>query len=364
MSNTVLLLAKICVLAAACDSDRPGPVVGAIRWDAWYGRNDVVSEVERSLGPKKFHFRLPFFAQVVSDAEVRIDGDSQATMDQEIGYAVEAGLDYWAFVDYWEDPSLTIALRRYLESRDKRGLRFCFVEEGGRLDHHRADAWPRLVRFFQDPNYLKVCGERPLLFFYGKPTMTEKADFLKLSEAAIAAGLKDPYIVLMGWHPQQDWLDAQTLGFDAVSAYAAGGQYQGTMWPFAKLTETVKTDYWGVCRQHDIPTITFATAGWDTRPRIENPVKWIKVKAVPDPTPPAQQKPLVDEVTATPAQLTQHLREAIDWTVHNPDLTPANAVLIYAWNENDEGGWLVPTWTSDGKPNTERIEAVARVLKR
>ena len=117
MSHAVLLLAKICVLAAACDGDRPGPVVGAIRWDAWYGRNDVVSEVERSLGPKKFHFRLPFFAQVVSDAEVRIDGDSQATMDQEIAYAVEAGLNYWAFVDYWEDPSLTIALRRYLESR-------------------------------------------------------------------------------------------------------------------------------------------------------------------------------------------------------------------------------------------------------
>jgi len=25
------------------------------------------------------------------------------------------------------------------------------------------------------------------------------------------------------------------------------------------------------------------------------------------------------------------------------EVNPANAILIYAWNELDEGGWLVPT---------------------
>ena len=76
-----------------------------------------------------------------------------------------------------------------------------------------------------------------------------------------------------------------------------------------------------------------------------------------------QQKPLVDDVTATPAQLTKHLQEVLDWTAHNPDLTPANAVIIYAWNEHDEGGWLAPTWTAERRPNTNRIEALAPVLK-
>jgi hypothetical protein len=56
-----------------------------------------------------------------SDAEVRIDGDSQETMNREIAYAAEAGLNYWTFVDYWEDPALTIALRRYRDATDKRG---------------------------------------------------------------------------------------------------------------------------------------------------------------------------------------------------------------------------------------------------
>ena len=185
-----------------------------------------------------------------------------------------------------------------------------------------------------------------------------------LGEDCTAAGLRKPYLVLMGWNPQNDWKEAQDLGFDAVSAYAAGGQYQGAMWPYAQLTDLVKNYYWGACRQHGIPTVTFAAAGWDTRPRIEHPVKWIKVPAVPDPTPPAQQKPLLDDVNATSAQLAKHVQEALTWTAHNPDLTPANAVIIYAWNENDEGGWLVPTWTAQGKPDSDRIGALGRFLNR
>ena len=39
-------------------------------------------------------------------------------------------------------------------------------------------------------------------------------------------------------------------------------------------------------------------------------------------------------------------------------LNPANAIIIYAWNENDEGGWLIPT-LSEG---TARLDAIARVL--
>ena len=39
-------------------------VVGAIRWDAWSG-GKITGEVERSLGPEKYHTRLPWFSEVV-----------------------------------------------------------------------------------------------------------------------------------------------------------------------------------------------------------------------------------------------------------------------------------------------------------
>jgi hypothetical protein len=42
----------------------------------------------------------------------------------------------------------------------------------------------------------------------------------------------------------------------------------------------------------------------------------------------------------------------------------ANAVIIYAWNEHDEGGWLSPTRTAEGKPDTSRLDAIRDVLKK
>src|SRR5215207_9766236 len=67
-----------------------GPDIGAIRWDAWYdpGRGTVAKAVEDTLGPAKYHFRMPFFGKKLSPNQVRINGYSQAIIDQEIEYAV------------------------------------------------------------------------------------------------------------------------------------------------------------------------------------------------------------------------------------------------------------------------------------
>ena len=127
-----LLLAPLGGLRAGDDE----PVVGAICWGGWYGEGTVTKAVEASLGQPKYHFLLPWFAQLPSDGSVRINGDSQAIMEQEIGYAAAARLNYWAVVDYWDEaPGMSIALHRYLAAKDKRGIRYCLVEEGHRLDN-------------------------------------------------------------------------------------------------------------------------------------------------------------------------------------------------------------------------------------
>lgn len=45
-------------------------------------------------------------------------------------------------------------------------------------------------------------------------------------------------------------------------------------------------------------------------------------------------------------------------------LLTADAVITYAWNEHDEGGWLCPTLGADGEPDTRRVEAMGKVLRR
>src|SRR5450759_2636971 len=97
---------------SAAAEERTRPVVGAIRWDAWTG-GDVTRQVERTLGPEKYNARLPWFAEVLSDGAVRIAGGRQEVMDREIGFAVEAGLDYWAFLLYPASNSMSESLRLY-----------------------------------------------------------------------------------------------------------------------------------------------------------------------------------------------------------------------------------------------------------
>jgi hypothetical protein len=350
----------------AAKTEPARPIVGAIRWDAWYGTNGPVKNVEVTLGPPKYHFRLPWFARLLGEDKVSINGDSQEIIEQEIAYAERAGLNYWAFVDYGDHPELTIALRRYRAARDKHGLCYCLVEEGGLLDSRGTNYWPALIEHFKDPNYQTVLDRRPLLYVFKATERLGQPEWQQLGDAAVAAGLRRPYLVMMGWNPEKDARRIEALGFDAISAYARGGSYTMDQPAYARQCDAIRRDRWDKCARLRLPSVTFASAGWDTRPRNERPPPWKasqRVGATPDNTPPALQKPLIDAVTATPEELANHLREAVDWTQRNRDLNPSQAIIIYAWNENDEGGWLIPTLGANGQPNTERIEAVGRVLR-
>lgn len=359
-----LILGLLLVPSAALHGADDAPIVGAIRWDAWYGDRTVTKAVEVSLGQPKYHFRLPWFARVMDEGKVSINGDSQAIMEQEIAYAAQAGLHYWAFLDYLdESPSMNIGLNRYLAAKDKKGIRYCLIEEGARLDKAGTKTWSRLVDHFRHPNYQTVLDGRPLLCLFAKTTKLGKAEWDDLKRQTKAAGLKPPYLVLMGWEAEKD---REALGFDAVSEYACTGKgYTVDPETYAKLTSHhLREKLWDKWKRERTPCITIATAGWDTRPRQERPPSWCSwIKATPDPTPPAQQKPLIDATTATPDEIAAHMREAIEWTKTNRDLNPANAIIVYAWNEHDEGGWLQPTLGVDGKPDDARIKALEKVLR-
>lgn len=359
-----LFIAILFTPLATLHATEEPPIVGAIRWDGWYGEGGVVKAVEASLGPPKYHFRLPWFARVLGEGKISINGDSQVIMEQEIAYAAQAGLNYWAFLDYLDEaPGMSIGLNRYLAAKDKKGLRYCLVEEGARLDKAGTKAWSRLVEHFRHPDYQTVLGDRPLLCLFAKTQTLGKAEWDELKRQTIVAGLKAPYLVLLGWEAEKD---REALGFDAVSEYACSGKgYTTDPETYARLTSHhVKEKLWAKWKRERNPCITFATAGWDTRPRQEHPPSWCSwVKATPDPTPPVQQKPLIDATTATPDEIAAHVRDAIAWTQPNRDLNPANAILIYAWNEHDEGGWLQPTLGADGGPDDSRIKAVGKVLR-
>ena len=218
------------------------PLAGAIRWDAWYGGDgEVEHAMERTLGPAKYHDRLPW--------------------------------------------------------KSRQAFR-------GAIDAFR--------------------------------------------HAVIQSGRKNPYIVCMDFSPQRAKELSRSLGLDAISAYACpGGSEAGDS--FADSRQKVRA-FWESCRTTGMMQVPLVSFGWDPRPRVDNPVPWTKYTSGNH------------YRAAEPQQLAEHLKEALDWTAIHPAATEANTVLIYAWNENDEGGWLVPTLNPEGGANTARVAAVGRML--
>jgi hypothetical protein len=332
--------------------ERSRPLVGAIRWDAWSG-GEVTAQVERTLGPEKYHDRLPWFAEVLDAQTVRIAGDSPEIMAREIACAAEAGVDYWAFLLYPEEMSMSAALTRYLASPERRRVDFCLILHNA-FGVCEAE-WPRerdrAIALLQEPGYQTVLGNRPLVFafqvqFQGAFPLDRFAEF---RQAADQAGL-DPYYVYMGWDPAGDFAAQAPLGFDAVSAYAMGSAHA----TFAELVDAVEAGYWQRAAQAQVPYVPMVTTGWNKDPRKDHPVSWELGQDYHT----QQGFPAV----ATPQEIAAHLARALTFVQEHPAECAANAVILYAWNEYDEGGWLAPTWTPAGRPNAGRLEAVRDVL--
>ncbi|MEY5009675.1 MAG: hypothetical protein RLZZ253_814 [Verrucomicrobiota bacterium] len=328
------------------------PSVGAIRWDAWSGGR-LTSEVEQTLSPEKYRFRLPWFATIDNAGSAHIDGSAPGVMEQEIAYAHEAGLNYWAFLAYPQSDTMSTALDRYLRSSKRADIGFCLILH--QTLSVPAAQWPaerdRMLRLLQEPGYEKV-GKQPLVYVFDlkmeSPTIKQRLDELRATAKAI--GL-DPYLVYMGWNPSSDYRTHAAEGFAAVSAYAHPGKEA----VFAKYVTRVEMQSWANALENKIPFVPLVTTGWDKRPRQDHPVSWEKN--------PNYANQATFPATATPDEIAKHLGRALAFVKKNPDICPANTIIVYAWNEHDEGGWLCPTWTPSGRPDTHRLDAIRRILK-
>jgi hypothetical protein len=337
------------------------PVVGAIRWDGWHSDADSVGKaVAKSLGPPEFHYRIPFFGVVDGEGQVAVNGDRAEVVEREIAYAKTAHLDYWAFISYPEGNIMNRGLELYLASPRRADVHFCIISEATqwRPDNVEAIA-ARYAKLMTEPGYQTTSKGRPLFYF-----LNHAADSLKqlwggdagfrraadaLRQAAHERGLADPYLAVMTWDVKGAKALAEAAGLDAISAYAFQGGDRAAQ--YERLAFVVER-FWDEQRRTGAKVIPLAMTGWDRRPRVMNPVPWEHFNAPKDNyyEPPA------------PALIAQHIAHAVAWCRAHPDAAEAQAVIVYAWNEHDEGGWVCPTLNPDGSPDASRVEALGAAL--
>jgi hypothetical protein len=300
-------------------------LVGAIRWDGWCGdRSPVGLELERALAPEKYRHRLPFYAAIRDTGQVETRCITLETLDREIGYAKEAGIDYWAFDWYPPSDGLSTARRLYLSSDRRNEVKWCVILcTGAFADDDRT--W--LVAHFGTGNYQCVLGGRPLVYLFD--ASPKYAPLVRsLRDECSRSGVPTPFVVCMGWSAAAVADVADACGADALGAYVTPLANRSTF--AANLAHERRQ--WQALRDTGLQMVPTVTTGWDPRPFLDCPVAWY---------PGATEENWVGP--ATPAEIAAQLREAVAFTGAHPQSTLANTVLIYAWNENAEGGWIVPT---------------------
>lgn len=333
------------------------PLIGAIRWDAWYdGSGGVVAQaVQTDLSPAAFQSRAPAFATPTPAGGLTIDGDTTAEMTREIQLAQTAGIDYWAFNYYAPGDPMRNALQLYLQNPDRAAVDFALIDFAGwgATQTSYTAMMDQRAGLMAQPTYQRVAGGRPLYYvmlpsasivsqWWGGDARNMGAALDYLRRQVTAATGENPYVVVMG-APLAAAAFAQAVGADGISAYAVqGGDIGGT---YQTLSSEVSAERGAALATGEavIPTVM---TGWDPSPRQQNPVPW-------------GSSGTASYATATPAQIASQLGNALAWLAAHPDST-AGTALVYAWNEFDEGGWLAPTYVP-GNPagDTSRLDAVA-----
>jgi hypothetical protein len=369
----VLIIFLFCSSALAKKGDL---TVGVIRWAGWYPNN----RYEKFLSDKKWRYRLPFYANIEKD-KVTINQERQEVMNQEILYAAKAGIDYWT-LNYraWpRNPGPDFPWGRFrphelhLESPFKNKINFCLMIQDNLLgpsrDRHQEIAkrfdydkeWDitvdNFVELFKNDVYQKVLGNRPLVYVFSAATFSYfdsrkemKAGFELLAQKSLNAGLGKPYFVAMAWlgGVRGDWFDE--VGYDAVSGYAAPRHPKIDQKTFAghpyKMLAEANQNYWQACKKTGRQVIPIVNEGWDKRPqyaKLDKLTDWPKGEWF---------------LRGSTEEIAQNVKAACEWVNCYPKSAEARSVLIYAWNEFAEGGWLCPT----REEGSERLDAVGKVL--
>ena len=320
------------------------PSVGAIRWDAWTAHTnkgwDVISQVEKTLSPSQFHFRAPFFAKVTADNKIIIPAYNQEIFDQEMQYAKYAGIDYFAYIWYFDDAEnnpggigMQQARKFHQTSKYRNDVKMCVIDPA-----INDESIAEMSELLTSDYYMTVLDGRPLMYYRytqaNEGTIREKINTFK--ELAQSLGIPEPYAVVMNVTP----VFGMNINGDAVSKYAI----DGTQLTYKELTQKA-VDYWNSTyresKKYSFPFVPTVTYGWQPEPRYINPVTWMSVS----------DKYWCDY--ATDVELLDHLAYAMSYVQH-PSVKPyceANTVIAYAWNEHDEGGWICPTLEVDENGN-------------
>jgi hypothetical protein len=328
--------------------------VGAVNWDCSLSSDTYFGSFQtRTLSPEKYRRWTPYYAEILEKNKIEYPIRRQEEYDRELQLAIDAGIDYFAFVFYpekaaeacdgettWEDRvyELNYARKLYESSslKDKIGMAAII----GASRHYERD-YIELAEAFKQPYYEKIDG-RPILYLFS-------------NEFEFVDGVRRAVEKVGGEMPLFIAMDAKTLNneellgnVDGLSAYACGAS--DIVRYYECVDEAIKgSELRASAGKMSVPLFPM---GWNPSPRIDIPSPWVSYRDTKYAPP------------ATAEELLEGGKRFGEWlrTKKTSSCNITNHVLIFAWNEFEEGAWICPTYNEDLSVNTERVGAVSQII--
>jgi hypothetical protein len=299
------------------EAAKPRATVGAYYFDGWSGKNSNAEKAEWAKDAPthltkrmldEFPGREPVWGWRDDKLEI---------MERQIDLAADHGINFFAFCWYFRntqkevdnDPKHT-CLKLFLEARNNNRMQFCLLvanHEGAFIGG--PENWKKAAEYWmpylKHKQHVRVDGKPLILIFNPKDSSKEGLDILQA--AAKENGLPGVAFAACGKGDPKTGYALRTY-YNIVPGYASGSE------------------------KHAYPELIQAhqKAGWDKRPwegptGLNQKLGWY----FPD---------------RTPEAFGQFVRSAVDWMDKNPkQATKERLMLIYAWNELGEGGYIAPT---------------------
>jgi len=353
-ARPLLLLFLVTALRVAAAA--PEYLVGVYYFSGWWREQPNKWHVDGKDWRKDWPGRAPLLGEY----------NEQSTMDREIAAAADHGVDFFQILWYpagstpkdWATAPLNAGLRQFRAATNRHRLKFTleYVNHPP-FDLRSDDQWKSACREWvsamKDPACLRVSG-RPVFKIHGLQHFLNQnggdtqrvAERLRtLRDIAGESGLPD-LLICGGVVPAEaDTSAAAAAPYDFLTTYMdmPGLPKIEKPYPYALLLTHAEQAWKRYAEKSPRPYVPYLPAGWDPRP-------W------KDPRPSFRMP--------TRGEWQSALRKARQALDHNSNLgvRPSSGqrqkmLLIYAWNEFGEGGFVAPT-RGEGMMKLEAIQQV------
>lgn len=327
MAKSITFLVPLLLCIISCGQI---PLVGAYYFDGWAGTNSVKDAAWAADAPthltEKLACRYPDRQPVWGWRDDRLE-----IMERQIELASGNGIDFFSFCWYWKKDNggidtaainrhpLHTGIELFKEAKNKKKMRFSLLvanHQGARIKTEKdwtdaVDFWTG--HYFNDPQYLKIDG-KPVITVFESVGLN---GFIPAIRQYVKSHTPYPDLFIISNNYNRPDSHYDMLSWynirEAEPGHAEEREYAALMGKVGKAWNAVGT---GTC------VAPCVMVNWDRRP-------WETASEG------------LYYTGRTPELFRKQVEEALRFAcARNPR---HRVVMIYAWNELGEGGYLVPT---------------------